>query len=208
MGTEDRAVIAAFDFDGTLTRRDSLLPFLRFALSPLDFSWRAARLSPVLMGYAFRLLSNNQAKERVLAGFFAGDHITRIDALGSEFAARRLPSLLLGEAMARVSWHRERGHTCVLVSASLAHYLEPWAKGAGFDHVIASRLEVDPAGRVTGRLAGGNCHGAEKARRLRQLLGGDAGYVLYAYGDSRGDREMLAMADFPYFRRMPGGEDR
>ena len=73
----------------------------------------------------------------------------------------------------------------------------------GFDAVIATRLETDGVGRVTGRYDGGNCYGAEKARRLRALLG-EAAVELYAYGDSRGDREMLAMADHAYYREMPG----
>lgn len=208
MDNDGKAVLAAFDFDGTLTRRDSLLPFLRYAVSPLDFALRAARLTPVLTAYALGVLRNDQAKERVLAGFFAGDPLARIEALGQEFAARGLPSLLLADAMARVAWHRAQGHACVLVSASLVHYLEPWARQAGFGHVIASRLETDGQGRVTGRIEGGNCYGPEKARRLKALMGESGGYTLYAYGDSRGDREMLAMAHHPFYREMPGGEDR
>jgi len=205
MKIPDRAVVAAFDFDGTLTRHDSLLPFLRFALPPMEFSLKAARLTPVFMAYALRMMRNDLAKERVLSGFFAGTPLVRIEALGSEFAAHRLPSLLLAQAMVRVAWHKEQGHTCVLVSASLVHYLAPWATQAGFDYVIASRLETDSEGRVTGRLAEGNCYGAEKARRLHALMGEDS--TLYAYGDSRGDREMLSMAHHPYYRAMPTGGD-
>ncbi len=103
--------------------------------------------------------------------------------------------------MTRLHWHQRQGHRCVLVSASMDIYLKPWAAAAGFDDVVCSTLEFHD-GRVTGRLAGGNCYGDEKARRLAQLLG-EQDYTLYAYGDSRGDKELLAMADYGYYRWMP-----
>ena len=87
---------------------------------------------------------------------------------------------------------------CVLISASIDAYLDPWSKLAGFDHVICSRLETTPAGNVTGRLVGLNCWGPEKVRRLEELFGPLKKYTLYAYGDSRGDKELLAGADYPF----------
>jgi HAD superfamily phosphoserine phosphatase-like hydrolase len=94
----------------------------------------------------------------------------------------------------------------MLVSASLELYLAPWGRQAGFEHVAASRLEVGADGTVSGRLAGPNCFGAEKVARLEQLLGPLERHIVYAYGDSRGDRELLMQADYPYFRRMPQGK--
>jgi HAD superfamily hydrolase (TIGR01490 family) len=116
-----------------------------------------------------------------------------------------LPGLLREEALQRLAWHRRQGHRCVVISASLGVYVQPWALQAGFDEVIASRLETTADGCVTGKLAQGNCYGAEKVRRLEALLGDRAGYTLYAYGDSRGDRELLSLADHAYYRRMPAG---
>jgi phosphatidylglycerophosphatase C len=96
----------------------------------------------------------------------------------------------------RVAWHRRSGHELVLVSASLTAYLEPFARHLGLDQVIATQLEVGPDGVLTGRLAGPNVRGAEKAIRLRRWLGEDP-VEIWAYGDSAGDREMLQMADHP-----------
>lgn len=207
MTKPDQTVVAAFDFDGTLTKRDTLLPFLLFATGQLGFILRIVRLAPVLLAYAFRLMRNDLAKEKVLAVFLAGHPLERIELLGTEFAARRLPSLLVTEAMTRVAWHKKQGHVCVLVSASLIHYLEHWAKQAGFDHIIASCLETDAQGLITGRLKGGNCYGPEKARRLQTLLGAEGDYTLYAYGDSAGDHQMLAMADHRFYRTIPAETD-
>ena len=82
--------------------------------------------------------------------------------------------------------------------------MRPWALKTGFDDVIASHLETREDGRITGNLLGENCFGIEKVRRLEALLGPKSGYTLYAYGDSRGDRELLSSADYAYYRKIPG----
>jgi HAD superfamily phosphoserine phosphatase-like hydrolase len=91
----------------------------------------------------------------------------------------------------------------VVISASLDLYVRPWAINAGFDDVLATHLQTHEAGLVSGKLAGANCFGIEKVRRLQALLGDRDGYTLYAYGDSRGDRELLSSADYAYYRQMP-----
>ena len=113
--------------------------------------------------------------------------------------------------MARVAWHREQGHALVIVSASLLAYLEPFAADHGFDHVIGVGLEVGDDGRLTGRLTGPNVRGPEKEVRLRAWLG-DGPRTMWAYGNSSGDRELLAMADHPTWvtpaRRRPGPREQ
>ncbi len=194
---------AAFDFDGTVTHSDSLFPFLRFAAGSGRFALNVATLLPTLVGYGLGWVRNDVAKERVLKRFFAGASVAALSEVGERFARERLPGLVRPRALARLQWHREQGHRCILISASLRLYLQPWAQTVGFDEIIASELELRDERWVTGRLAGGNCHGAEKVRRLQQLLGPRDGYRLYAYGDSGGDRELLAAADAAYYRSMP-----
>ena len=102
--------------------------------------------------------------------------------------------------MQRLAWHRQQGHRCVVISASLELYLRPWASTVGFDEVLGSRLEVLDNGRTSGKLLGENCFGPEKMRRLEALLGPREGYTLYAYGDSRGDKELLSAADYAFYK--------
>ncbi len=203
MTAPPRQVVAAFDFDGTVTYHETLSAFLRQVVTPWRFALNTLLLLPTLLGYALRLIPNGMAKERLLRRFLAGMPQARLAREGERFARERIPALLRPQALARLAWHRRQGHRCVVVSASIEDYVAPWALAAGFDAVIATRLERDGAGRVTGRYDGGNCYGAEKARRLRALLG-EAAVELYAYGDSRGDRELLAMAEHAYYRTMPG----
>jgi len=203
MNKVDKPVVAAFDFDGTLTRRDTLLPFLLHTLGAPAVMWHALILSPTLAGYSLRLIRNDIAKERVFARTISGIDIEVLRGKAAEFAEQELPKLIRPEALRRFDWHKKQGHRCVVISASLDLYVKPWALKAGFDDVMASRLETREDGTVTGKLPGGNCFGIEKIRRLEALLGARSGYTLYAYGDSRGDRELLAAADHAYYRHMP-----
>lgn len=201
--TYAKPVVAAFDFDGTVTDRDSLFPFLRFASGRTSYYWRLTSQIPVLAGYLLGWVDNNRAKERVLSRFFSGVPVAELDTIGARFAHEMIPGMVRPAALERLAWHRSLGHRCILVSASLQLYLQPWAERVGFDAVIGSRFEQQADGRVSGRLAGGNCHGPEKVKRLLALAGERDSFELYAYGDSRGDRELLASADWAYYRAMP-----
>jgi len=195
-----KSVVAAFDFDGTLTRRDTLFPFLLHVAGFIKLFNKIIILSPALAAYALRLMRNDVAKNKVLNCFLADMKFAAVQQLALEFAEKKLPLLLRPEAMQRLAWHRQQGHRCVVVSASLELYLRPWAGKVGFDDVLGSRLEELDNGRTSGKLLGENCFGSEKMKRLESLLGPREGYTLYAYGDSRGDKELLSAADYPYYR--------
>jgi HAD superfamily hydrolase (TIGR01490 family) len=179
--------VAAFDFDGTLTRRDTLLPFLA---SMVGWPRVALALGPQVPALA---RDRDAAKERVLVRLLRGVPDDEVRAAGRDFASTVRIS---PEMQSRLAWHRREGHQIVIVSASLDAYLVDVAAGLGVEHVLCTTIEVDDAGNCTGRLLGGNCRGAEKAKRLRAHLG-DGDRVLWAYGDSAGDRELLALADHP-----------
>jgi len=89
----------------------------------------------------------------------------------------------------------------VIVSASYESYVRVVAGALGDIAVVATRLEADE-GRCTGRLDGANCRGPEKVRRLHAWLEAEGlardEITLYAYGDSSGDRELLAWSDHPH----------
>jgi phosphatidylglycerophosphatase C len=202
-GPANKLIVAAFDFDGTLTRRETLLPFLLHTLGAVAVARDALVLSPTLAAYGLGLIRNDVAKERVFVRCLAGMRIGELQQAGERFAMDVLPGLLRYAAMQRLEWHKQQGHRCVVISASLELYVRPWAIAAGFDDVIATHLETHADGHVTGKLSGANCYGIEKVRRLEALLGAREGYSLYAYGDSRGDRELLSVSDHAFYRRFP-----
>ena len=191
--------LAVFDFDGTLTQQDSLLPFLRMVVGQWQFWWKLLAMSPVLAAYSLKLVPNWWAKEVVLTYFLADLTEETLQRLGQCFAVEQIPQLLSPEAVERPLWHQEQGHQTILVSASLEVYLLPWAKAMGFDQATGTQLEIKND-RVTGCIAGKNCYGKEKVKRLRALLGELSNYCVYAYGDSQGDRELLEVANYPFYR--------
>jgi phosphatidylglycerophosphatase C len=193
-----KPIIAAFDFDGTLTYRDTLFSFLLFVKGPLKTALYLFLKLPILIGYVFGGSSRQGTKESILKIFFSGTSLAELSKQGEAFAAGPLDRHLKPEAMERLQWHVKQGHRCILISASLAIYLNPWAKRHGFSDVIASELEAEN-GVITGRLEGLNCWGAEKTRRLKEKLGA-ASYTLYAYGNSRGDKELLETANYPFYK--------
>lgn len=207
--------IAAFDFDGTLTRRDTLLPFLARACGATTFGRTVRRIAPdAVRARAGRTPSaehhRDVTKANLLRSLLTGRPAEWFADQGRQYATT-LGAKLRPEMVEQVRWHREAGHELVIVSASLATYLEPFAAAHDFDHVIAVELESTD-GILTGEMAGPNVRGEEKAVRLRRWLGDDEPEMLWAYGNSSGDTELLAMADVPVWvagrRRTPDANDR
>lgn len=192
--------VAAFDFDGTLVPGDSLLPFVRRAAGRGRFA-RAVLRHGGRVGLATvgGIGSRDDAKAAFARTAFRGLDAATVSACGETFAAS-LAERLRPAAAARLRWHQGEGHEVVLVSASLSIYLEPLGRRLGLTSVLATALEEGPDGRLTGELVGANVRGPEKVRRLRAWLGGDD-VEIWAYGDSAGDRELLADADHPLLVR-------
>lgn len=197
----DRPVVALFDFDGTITTRDSLLPFLWY----LYGFWGVLRIVllafPKIVGFLCYQSSRQDAKEALLAAAFGGLTPEELSPKAQRYVEDRLFELVQPEAIERLQWHQQQGHRCIVVSASPSLYLKYWVTGHDPLELLCSNLAVNNEGRFTGKLVGKNCWGPEKVKRIEKLLGSLDGYAVYAYGDSRGDKEMLDIADYPYFRR-------
>ncbi|HEY5171777.1 MAG TPA: HAD-IB family hydrolase, partial [Acidimicrobiia bacterium] len=129
---------------------------------------------------------------RVLAGI----PYAHVEAAGRKFATRLTRNAVTAEGRERIAWHRREGHEVVIVSASLDVYLDDVAQELGVAHVLCTSLVSDERGSCTGELRGANCRGVEKATRLRAYIDDDD-VELWAYGNSRGDDEMLALAHHP-----------
>ncbi len=192
-----RRPVAAFDFDGTISERDSLRPFLTIVCGRRPLYRELALRSPVLAATLAGWGDRDAEKARLVGRLLAGRPAQPVREAGVKYAQQMVGGdALRPEMLEKLDWHQRHGHEIVIVSASLDVYLEPLAPLLGVDKVLCTRLGVDPEGRLTGELEGGNVRGPEKARRFREWLG--PGEVeLWAYGDSAGDRELLAEADHP-----------
>ncbi|MDQ6840129.1 MAG: HAD-IB family hydrolase [Actinomycetota bacterium] len=191
--------VAAFDFDGTLVPGDSLRPYLMAVRGRIAMAIALARsASPMLRGYATD--GRDGAKAALLVRAMAGVPVIHALDVGVRFGAA-LVTRIRPDMAARVRWHRQQGHRLIVVSASLDLYLDEFGRRAGFDQVIATKLAVSgngPGAVLTGAIDGANVRAQEKEQRLRAAIG-PAPPELWAYGNSSGDHEMLAMADHAYW---------
>lgn len=206
MTGEHAPIVAAFDFDATLTHHDSVLPFLRRVAG-------TRRLVTRLLARGHRVLVALFQRDRDRLRGLATDAVFRgatpevIEAHAAEHARSIVAGGLRHDTIARLRWHLDAGHRVVIVSASYEHYVRVVAEQLGVHGVVATRLETGADGRFTGRLEGANCRAHEKVRRLDIWLA-ERGLTrseitLWAYGDSAGDRDLLAAADHPVWVKRP-----
>ncbi len=200
--------IAAFDFDGTLTRRDTFIPFLARGLGWPRFVWALLRCSPWLAGYALRLVPNDVAKARLMRATLRGRETAQMEAWTTRWLAQDFPGELRSWTMERLAFHQKAGHCCVLVSASPDIYLKRVAEQLGFDALLCTEMDVQES-RLTGLMRTPNCYGEQKVVRLKAWLAqrfglaSFAGITLYAYGDTKGDKPMLRLAQHAWYRSEP-----
>lgn len=189
--------IAAFDFDGTLTRRDTLFPFLRGVVGLRRLAVAVLADLPRLAAGALGRGDRDAAKARLFARVLAGRDAVVLAEQGRRYANHVLNEALRPSVVARVRWHKEQGHEVALVSASLEPYLVIVGAALAFDLVVCTRLVVRD-GLLTGAMDGRNCRGPEKLSRLLAAAGDPPPDELWAYGDSAGDDALLAAAQHAF----------
>ena len=200
-------IIAAFDFDGTLTQRDTLMPFLRRGLGRPRFLGALLLCAPWLAAFAVRLIPNHVAKQKLLLTTLKDRTLAEMDDWTGRWLAHDFPGQLQDWTMARLAEHLQAGHCCVMVSASPDIYLKRVAKQMDFDALLCTELEVVD-GRLTGMMQTPNCHGEQKVVRLKAWMikryGSPPDAVIqYAYGDTAGDKAMLRLATKAFYRCEP-----
>ncbi len=192
--------ILVFDFDGTLTTRDTLIAFIRFARGTAWLLCCLALLLPCLLLMKVGLADNGRTKERLFAMCFKGMPVACFDDLCRRFAATVGRSLKRQDTWGVMEKAVADGRPVYVVSASVDNWVRPFFQEAVA--VIGTQVESED-GRLTGRFLTPNCYGAEKVRRLKASLPDLADarphYYIIAYGDSRGDKEMLAYADESHY---------
>ncbi len=190
--------LVLFDFDGTITKKDTLIEFLIFYRGYVRFLAGMLWLSPVLLKYFLKLIPNWQAKQRCLAHFIGGEPVERFSEKCVEFTRTVLPGLIRPGAIEAIRRHTDEKATVAVVSASAENWVAPWCEEIGL-RCVATQLEVKD-GKITGNLCGENCYGPVKATRIRERFKLTEYREIIAYGDSSGDREMFALAHQQFYR--------
>ena len=194
--------IVAFDFDGTLTIRDSFTEFLRWRAGRRGWALGLAKMTPAVASYA-RHRDRGRIKSASVKVFLKGASRTELEADAARFADAVWDRFMRPDALACWDDWGARGAHRVIVTASPEITVAPFAKRLGANHLLGTPLVLDADDRVTGRFASANCRAEEKVRRLTAVYGQDL-RLAAAYGDTSGDTEMLAIADAPGFRVFTG----
>lgn len=191
-----------FDFDGTLTTSDTLLEFIKYAKGRGRFLMVFLMYSPLLVLMKLHLYPNWKAKQQIFAHLFAGMRIEKFDALCRDFAEES-QHLLRPKGITLMHEALVAGAQVFIVSASIDNWVRPFfdirnLKGV---QVLGTQIEVED-GKLTGRFKSNNCYGKEKVHRIAEALKSfeRSEYEIEAFGDSRGDKEMLAFADKGHFK--------
>lgn len=194
--------IYCFDFDGTLTTNDTLLEFIKYAKGRGRFLMVFLMYSPLLVLMKLHLYPNWKAKQQIFAHLFAGMRIEKFDALCRGFAEES-QHLLRPKGITLMHEALVAGAQVFIVSASIDNWVRPFfdirnLKGV---QVLGTQIEVED-GKLTGRFKSNNCYGKEKVHRIAEVLKSfeRSEYEIEAFGDSRGDKEMLAFADKEHFK--------
>ena len=187
--------VYAFDFDGTLTTKDTLIEFIRYAKGSMALGLGFMRYAHLLVLMKIGLYPNYKAKQKVFAHFFKDTTLDDFNALCKAFAASS-SHLLRPNAIEAINHAIKEGSEVLIVSASIDNWVQPFFPQV---KVVGTQIEVID-GKLTGLFLSKNCYGQEKVNRILSLYPNRHDYHLTAYGDSRGDKEMLAFADESYFK--------
>ena len=192
------ARLAVFDLDGTLTRHDTLLPYVLGYLR--RHPWRLVRLPAMLIPLVRYLFDFNRGaiKGSFIHVTLGGAARSSLQRWSEQFVRRLLQSGLHIEAHPTLERHRRAGDRLLLMSASTDLYVPQIAAALGFDECICTQVRWRADERLDGRLAGANCQGEEKRRRLEAVLERDTPAAVSAYGNSRGDLAHMRLAQAAY----------
>jgi phosphatidylglycerophosphatase C len=190
--------IAFFDFDGTITTKDSLMEMIKFQKGRLAFYMGFLLHTPWLIAYKLNLYPNHRAKQKILIYFFAGEPEHIFQEKCDLFAESLLPGMIRPGALAEIDQLRKHGFEIVVISASAGNWLRKWTNRLSLK-LIATRLEVKN-GMITGKIEGKNCYGEQKVVCIREQWDLAEYEEIYAYGDSPGDKPMLALATKSFYQ--------
>ena len=185
---------ALFDFDGTITTKDTLFDFISFTYGKSGLAKCLLLNAWNLFLYAIKQRSNENAKEILLSTMIKGTSTTVFEEQCERYSMERVPQIIKEKTKEIIEKHRSAGETLFIVSASPENWIRPWAMKNGFTQIIATKLE-EKDGILTGKFASRNCYGVEKVNRLKEFFTDRDQLYISAYGDSNGDRAMLNYAN-------------
>lgn len=193
MSQATQPAIAVFDFDGTISDRDSLLAFIQHTHGFLGLCWGFLLHLPFLIMYLLGRYPNDRFKEKIFTHFYAGKTEEDLAQAGEQFCRQKLPTMIYAGAWQQLQWHQNLGHRIIILTASSAIWLKAWCDAHHFELIATTFATKD--GRYTGKIAEKNCYGEEKATRIALLLAQCPDHHVHGYGDRASDQAFLQYCD-------------
>ena len=196
----DKTALALFDFDGTISNKDSFVAFMKFTHGSPVFVIRMAMGFLTFFGWKIGLVKSHYTKVKALRSFYKGWTEEQMADARKRFTAEVIPNILFPKALEKIKWHKEQNHRVIVVTASCGEWLIDWTKQMDLE-MLCTEMELKN-GVYTGELSKPNCRGKEKVNRIKQYLNLEDYSEVYAYGNDHGDNQMLAIADHSHFREF------
>lgn len=190
--------LALFDFDGTITRTDTLFEVIKFTCGKRRFYLGIISLAPYFILYFIHVIPNWKMKELVLRKFWGGLPVKIIETQCKDFTKVVLPRIIRPRALDIIKNFKDNQTEVMVVTASAENWVAPWCHELGIG-CIATRLETKD-NLLTGRIKGRNCNGIEKVNRLKEVIDLSKYTEIEAFGDSKGDLPMLKLATRAYYK--------
>lgn len=191
--------VYAFDFDGTLTKKDTFLAFIEYAKGYGKTFWGFFLFSPILILMKLRLFPNWKAKQMVFSWFFKGMNINEFNQICHEFANRN-QRIIRTEGWDTIRKALANGEQVIIITASIENWVKPFFKEFG-NQIKVEGTKIDVRiNQITGQFLTQNCYGVEKTKRLKEVFPYRQAYELIAFGDSDGDRYLLNEADESHYK--------
>ncbi len=195
-----KTALALFDFDGTISNKDSFVAFMKFTHGTPVFVMRMAMGFLTFFGWKIGLVKSHYTKVKALRSFYKGWTKEQMNEARKRFTAEVIPKILFPKALERITWHKEQGHRIIVVTASCDAWLGDWTNQMNLE-ILCTEMELKN-GVYTGELSKPNCRGKEKVNRVKQHLNIEDYSEVFAYGNDHGDNQLLGMADHPHFREF------
>lgn len=192
--------IAIFDFDGTITSKDSMLDLALKHFGPIKFYCGLIRIIPKILLCKLGIISNSAAKEGFLTYFYHQMNYDEFVKICTKYSLEEIDKITKPAALAKINFYKSQDYKMIIVSASLEEWIKPWALKNGFTTIITSKIMVEND-KITGKLNGKNCYGEEKVNRFISCFGPFENYYTVSFGDSKSDKKILEKSNEAYYRK-------
>ena len=191
--------IAIFDFDGTISYKDSIKEFFKFRYGLFYFFYGYyLRFMPIIFLCLIKSYSFEDLKKKRIQFFLKNVNTASLKKDIDLFYRKFFANNLKEEALEKLKWHKNNGHKIVILSASLDIILRKWCLKNGYLLITNNLVVLD--NKFTGEFEGKDCNGEEKVKRLKNTININDFDFIYGYGDTDSDLAFLKLVDKSYFQ--------